>query len=818
MKQFRVILIFLLLISLDANAQNGNYKVISFWGFDEQVGLYPSSVLENLSDNDYPLVLGLGGAIVKGKFGNALESNLHPPISIPYGEAEMGLTKMEVPKGRKIEPLSWRNAQFCALMTGGENHLRKEIGFANPTKTKLNLGNFDWSVEFWMNISRKVDYPGVIFEIGSGPRGENELITKLSFNSYSSIFYFINEPSKSKINIASSSKLNTGEWHHIAFTYISKTNLLIHYVDGKLISTIKNVKLQSLPEGDEDYFCIGTDALWQNPLTAKIDELRLCEGTVYKSDFTPPNSFVKSDSPVPKELVKGLPLLFDPHTNADFETNSGKEETSPINIENRKHLFIDDALIKTSENITFTVNPPRKAELVIGDIKGQFRKHLTVVEDEDSVIRIYNGIKDDYLGVRTSKDGIHFIEPDFGNEYKGIKNIVIHDPVGGMGNPFIDPNGSGEYKWKYITGYHSRGVYLYTSPDGYNWKREKMALIPFRSGTQSCTFYDDQRQIYVSTHRTGIMHTPGFATQRSTVITETDNLFSPIKFNPISQREYLELGKKYPLRQPLPWWLDNGPLTPGDFGLEFPNAFNPDKADPIGTDIYITKAIKYPYAPDTYLSFPIVYFHYENDGPPARTELMNPKRGRGEGPIETQIAVSRNGKDWQRYYRPPYVSIGMHEGIDIKTAYIAQGMVRRGNEIWQYYFGEPYYHSAYSKKDSRVSVFRLIQRLDGFISADSPYEKDALIVTKPLIFKGDKLLLNINTSASGYAQVGLLDENGKPIEGFELDNCVYINGDFISKEVEWLNNVTDLSKLQGKVVQVQFRMRGSKLYAMQFTQ
>jgi hypothetical protein len=115
MKQFRVILIFLLLISLDANAQNGNYKVISFWGFDEQVGLYPSSVLENLSDNDYPLVLGLGGAIVKGKFGNALESNLHPPISIPYGEAEMGLTKMEVPKGRKIEPLSWGNAQFCAL-------------------------------------------------------------------------------------------------------------------------------------------------------------------------------------------------------------------------------------------------------------------------------------------------------------------------------------------------------------------------------------------------------------------------------------------------------------------------------------------------------------------------------------------------------------------------------------------------------------------------------------------------------------------------------------------------------------------------------
>ena len=25
-----------------------------------------------------------------------------------------------------------------------------------------------------------------------------------------------------------------------------------------------------------------------------------------------------------------------------------------------------------------------------------------------------------------------------------------------------------------------------------------------------------------------------------------------------------------PLRTPQPWWLDNGPLTPGDFGVEMP--------------------------------------------------------------------------------------------------------------------------------------------------------------------------------------------------------------------------------------------------------
>jgi hypothetical protein len=103
-------------------------------------------------------------------------------------------------------------------------------------------------------------------------------------------------------------------------------------------------------------------------------------------------------------------------------------------------------------------------------------------------------------------------------------------------------------------------------------------------------------------------------------------------------------------------------------------------------------------------------------------------------------------------------------------------------------------------------------------------------------------LLNIDTDAAGYAQVGFLDETGKPIKGFGVDDCVYINGDFIETEVEWFPNwkdfkefegknfeeigdtqvnvklQRDLSSLEGKTVQVVFRLRGCKLYAMQFAE
>jgi hypothetical protein len=780
-------------------------------------------------------VLGLGGKLVKGKFGNALSTQQQSEVKLPTGEVRFGLAADQRAEGRTVEPMNWMNSNFCALMTSGQNHLRKEVGFVNVTESKLNLGDFDWTVEFWFQPGSENE-EGCVFEIGQGPRGENQIITSLLLTKERNSFSLNNAPTKSTISIKTDQNLlkkNEGSWHHIAFTYSKSEKTLKHYVHGNLQDTKQNIQLKALVKGDEAYMSIGRDGSWQKPLPGVIDELRFSEGILYVGNFDPPESF----SPIargryPKvDLKKGPPLLFAQNSSND----------SPLQLMDRKHLFIDGKLFAQIGDVKFNVNPPKRAERVIENIEGPYRKHLTVVEDEQGIIRIYNSIHDDYLAVRTSKDGVNFEVPDMGKEYRGQRNIVLHEMVGGLGNPFIDVNGPPERKWKYISGYHRRGIYVYTSPDGYKWTRHKTALLPFRSGTQSCTFYDDQRQLYVGYHRTGIFHTPAGATQRGSVLAETNNLYEPIPIKPLSQEDYLEADKTIRLRDPLPWYLDNGPLTPGGFGLEFPRKFDPIEADPVGTDIYITKAQKYPWAADTYLAFPIVYFHYEKDGPPTRHILMHPALGRGSGPVETQISVSRDGVNWQRFSRPTYVGIGRQADRNIYTAYIAHGMVRRGDEIWQYYFGESQYHSAHKKDEAGRAVYRLVQRLDGFISIDAPYDREVTIVTKPLVFKGNRLLLNIDTDAAGYAQIGFLDENGKQIKGLGVDNCVYINGDFIETEVEWFPNwkdfkefegknfeeiektqkevklSKDLSSIEGKTVQVVFRLRGCKLYAMQFT-
>ena len=788
-------------------------QTIALWPFDEQQGMYPSSVLSDVSSNDYPLVLGLGGQVVPGKFGNALEPGEYPAFPFPQSDNPLfGLGPVAAREGRKVEPLTWRTARFCALMTSGENHLRNEVGFANATETKLNLGDFDWTVEFWFLPVRKAGTDGVVFEVGSGPRGDSNVITQLALTPDNRTFVLINQPTSTRLTIPTDSNAlapGSGEWRHLAFVYSHREGKLRHYVDGKEQRPSRKALLKSLPVGPEAYFSVGRDGLWQKPLQGRIDELRFSSGSLYAQNFTSPSSFSPLVHPQTAALKQGPARLYAGELKAE----------TPVQLWDRKHLFIDEALVKESRDVAFQVNPPALAECVIDNIQGPFRKHLNVLEDENGLIRLYYGAQNDNLAVQVSKDGIHFEAPRLNKNLRVNlpQNIVIPEPTA-MGMVFLDPNAAPDERWKYISDFHRRGIFLYSSPDGWTFRRHPIAILPFRSGSQSNIFYDEQRQRYVAFHRSDFPRTVAGETQREYVRTETREISQPWPFTPMTVEALEKIALHKRLDRLRPFFLDNGPLTPGGFGAEYPTAFAPDDSlDPAGTDVYVPKATKYPWALDTYLAFPLMYFHYEADGPKTRQVLDEEDRGRGSGPIEAQLAVSRDGVHWKRYPRPAYVGAGRHLGDPIHQVYLAQGMVRRSSEIWQYYFGEEAYHSSW-KRNLKRAVYRVVQRVDGFVSVTAPYEKTGILITKPLVFNGNRLVLNVDTGAAGYAQVGLLDEQGKPIPGFGADDCVYINGDFVETEVEWLKRGKDLSSLQGKVVQVEFQLRGASLYSMQFLQ
>lgn len=825
----------------NSTIQDSQSKTIAVWLFDEPEGLYPSSVINDVGPNDYLMVLGRGGAITKGKFGNALSVIDPIPYDIPDGDFNQmfGLSDVPVPAYRTVKPMVWENANFSALITSGESHLRKQLGFSQVTRTKLNLGNFDWTVEFWLQLSNQTERnDGVIFEIGEGPRAENDRITQLLLNKDLYGFTFVNAPTSTQLQIPMSQSFSESaesDWTHFAFTYTSSQQQLKLYVDGKLQTLPEKVNVQPLNIGAEDYFTVGRDANWKKPLDAKIDELRFSEGLVYNNEFNSPNSFSS-------KYLKSFPL--NPLEKGDsllFAQQHDKDVVVPLR--SRKYLFIDDALVDSSHNITYRMNPPKIDQMVmkiegINEISSgrqrAFRKHMTLIEDEDGRIRIYNALEGDNLAVWLSDDGVNFYAPDTGIEHEGNKNIVIPDNVG-IGTMIIDPNAPPEARWKYIADYRRRGMYVYTSPDGYNFERHKQPVSPFRSGSQPDIYYDDQRHTYVGFHRSDFYRNPYGQTSRTFVLTEMQDLMQTWPYSPATPDNYTKAGENLILNDLSPWYLDNGPLTPGGWGVEYPVIFEPnfDTDTPMTAGIYNPKAIKYPWAPDTYLAFPIYYFYYY-DGYPGQKVLG---LRYGGGPTETQFSASRDGLKWNRFPRPAYVGMGRFDDIPMMQSYIAQGMVKRNDEIWQYVFLDGDYHTSEIERLYQRRVFRLIQRFDGFVSADAPYDDHADIITKPLIFDGDRLLLNIKTDAQGYAFVSLLDEDGNPIEGFSLEESVMINGDHMSIEAEWITQgmdfltkdgklnkdevdirtSSDISKLDGQTVRLHIRMRGSSLFSIQFT-
>ena len=305
------------------------------------------------------------------------------------------------------------------------------------------------------------------------------------------------------------------------------------------------------------------------------------------------------------------------------------------------------------------------------------------------------------------------------------------------------------------------------------------------------------------------------------MLSEVTDLLAPWPFTHVTEARTAEVARHEPIQADKldPWYLDNGPLTPPGPGIDLPTVFGrDDKIDPVGTDVYVTKVVKYPWAPDAYLAFPSVYFHYVNDGPATRQALGEKDRKRGSGVAEVQLAVSRDGLDWQHYPRPAYVPIGGDGSNRVHMYFMTHGLVRRGSEIWQYVGGHDgsgtAYHSAYGEKGP-WPLYRLVQRLDGFVAAESAYT-GGMLKTRRLTFQGNRLTLNIDTGATGYAQVGFLDNEGNPIPGYSVDDCIYVNGDFLDTPVEWLKHGSDMSPLEGRTVQMVFRMRGSKLFAMQF--
>ncbi|OAI55517.1 hypothetical protein AYO49_01155 [Verrucomicrobiaceae bacterium SCGC AG-212-N21] len=464
--------------------------------------------------------------------------------------------------------------------------------------------------------------------------------------------------------------------------------------------------------------------------------------------------------------------------------------------ESLRHLFLDPAFLQSSENTSLHVHAPERREVVIRADqpweKLMISFFLTVREEEGKLRMWYicrDADNEPNLAYAESTDGVNWVKPKLGIvNYRGSTENNLVGVPGVEGVVFQDPKARnvGE-KYVYLTRLKGAAIYRYHSPDGLRWQRDEKPFSNIASDTQTVTFWDENLGRYVLFLR-GRGEKPGSKEPRRTVTrATTDDLTKPLAItlpqNSKEQKAFLKAGG----------------------GL--PTVLEADASDPAESDVYNISAQPYPLDRRWYVGFPSFFQRQTNPANPAATNY---------GRVEVQFVGSRDGIRWERYDREPYAAPGLAGSESANVIFMGTGMVVRGDEIWQYGTGFHSHHGDVAARKAQTDgvIHRYVQRVDGFVSLEfAPAGGNC--VTAPVKVDGAMLKLNVDTGALGTMRAALLDGQGKPHHGFELEQCDVLRTNATGAVVSWQGR-TDLSPLAGKSVQVAFAGSRARLYSFYF--
>jgi len=156
-----------------------------------------------------------------------------------------------------------------------------------------------------------------------------------------------------------------------------------------------------------------------------------------------------------------------------------------------------------------------------------------------------------------------------------------------------------------------------------------------------------------------------------------------------------------------------------------------------------------------------------------------------DGPIDGLLISSRDGVEWDYPCggdRPilPRGAPGSFDGGMIMGA--ATRPIIEGDHIHWYYTGASHTHGR-PLRERHKAIGRATWRLDGFVSLDAG-EAEGVVSTVPLRFDDADLEVNADASA-GWLRVEALAPAGQPLPGFTRADCVPLTCDAIRHRVRW---------------------------------
>lgn len=455
---------------------------------------------------------------------------------------------------------------------------------------------------------------------------------------------------------------------------------------------------------------------------------------------------------------------------ADVSRAAARGEEKQLAIGDRVEPFVDLFLVERMDGLTHRFHTPIEQRGLTQPPSDGY--YSTVIFDRNKYrhycresIPGYQGSMDDgnpgeVTAYEESSDGIHWTKPKLGLfEVNGSRdnNYVLAgmSPFSHNFSPFLDPRRDcpADQRLKALAGTQAGGgLVAFISADGVRWK--KLRDEPVIKGQAGVYGFDSQNVCFWSEH----------------------------------EKQYVAFCRQFRnklrsiVRTTSPDFVQWSPLTPVTANL----------AD---EHLYTSQAHPYFRAPHIILGLATRFF---------------PDRGQS-----TDIALlsSRDGQSFDRVLKDAY----------IRPANTRASWGNRGNYASLNVFplmndrpGLPE-EWRYSIIDDmgimvRDRIYRL--RLDGFASLHAGFEPGEM-VTKPLTFTGDTFFVNYETSAAGHVKAEILDEAGKPIPGFRLDQMKEVlRGNERRQLVSWQ---ADLKTLANQPIRLRFVLREADLYSLRFS-
>lgn len=188
-----------------------------------------------------------------------------------------------------------------------------------------------------------------------------------------------------------------------------------------------------------------------------------------------------------------------------------------------------------------------------------------------------------------------------------------------------------------------------------------------------------------------------------------------------------------------------------------------------------------------------------------------------DGPIDVELATSLDGRKWERTSRRTIViprgAPGTFDGGALLG--VASNPVNTKDETWVYYTALTTGHGA-PIGPKKISIGRADWRRNGFASLDAGPD-GGRVETRPLRFASPTLTVNADASR-GRVRVALLEEDGRPIAGYTLDDSTPLTANATQFAAVWRGQSGQKGVPTDRPVRVVIEMTSARLYSLEGSQ